>query len=330
MVATYTVKRRKAETASVTLQRQSGQSRKVEDSSEEWHVYVEGVAPDEVDLLVAGSQPGLPVVGVSVKTSPNGQIYPYLLCVKKSVTRDENNARFIRVNIDYDEDELGGGTSTDPNVDPDTIPPSILAKTIVNRSTAWDDIDGQAYIMKNGLPYAVPGVRETGGLQYEYTRYDSTMTNGTMRTRRCAVNSAPVRIGNVLHAARTLKITDVLVDFGVQWDRNPGGAPNIVTTNRVKYVITENNPEVKRLKDDGTTETIYPGWDEMRIESSSQALKVANDFTERAPIVAKYLQGFGTWYLKSNGTPHPPSVQGGTPPQTRYKFQQELDFNSFL
>ena len=329
MALTFDVCRTRAsgtDSAQLQLQNSDGGQFVTRSQTEHYRVTASGISsPDEVEPIDAASATGVPVPGQSVKVNSYGQVYPFMLCRNVSATRLADNAYVFDVEASYEEEYESDAEN--PNQDPEDITPNIITSINEVRETAWVDSsqpNGKPIVLPNGLLYSNPVIRRTGGLQYQWTQYENTFTNAIMKERFLTVNSTAKTIGSVTHEPRTLMVTKIKWDPEVQWNQTPGSSPTIVVTNRITYTIAERDTVTKTIDDAGQFINLRPGWDELRIRTSSLANQLPNVPKSRQQVAGPVFNAYGSAYLKADGTVH--RKQSGIPPQDKFEVQKGIPF----
>ena len=108
---TIDVCRLRESSADLNWETGDGQGRVKLSATHEYQItYGPGYDAHLLSEFEAGDETGMPIVGQSVYNSPDGSlVYPYLLCVNKSVQRDTENARRFTATIEYDDVSGGPG-----------------------------------------------------------------------------------------------------------------------------------------------------------------------------------------------------------------------------
>lgn len=311
---------------------QDGESFEQRSATREFIAIATGYAdPSAVGPADIKAAAGVPIPGVSIYVSEEGLLYPYCLCESVTVRRRTENAFVFDITANYEEPERGGGETSTPPEDPETLAPTVTTQLTEHQITRWDDpVNTTPYNLPNGLLYSSPLVGSVSGLKFEVTQYENSFNAQTMIGRAHVVNNAAKSIDGVSYNTNSLLITDIKWDKNVKWFLDPTDESGpFVLTNRVKYTVEWKEYALDSIDDAGVGTTITCHWGAAAIEASSHHLTNPGDIGSRTLISDKLFQQYGSAYLKSDGTIHDNAQQGGIPPQKFYNSNPDGDF-SFL
>lgn len=335
MSISYEVKRLRGGSADSQLSIQNGERKVVRTLEEQYLIIFDSDTVDQIvpDPASVGLLSGVPQVGGwSYYDAIQGKFYPNFTCRSVSIERDEANPFIYRANVTYSDEsgDQGQGVQSNPVSYAPTITWSLENKSVTtydgykNGGSSRDEL-----ILPTGNLYeGLTPVRDVPVFVAKVDQIESTLSLAALKARYKMVNDATWQ-GFAKHTC----IIDSITYEDAQIPVNTGGGVTYQNAYKVKYTIKCMDHNIKSLDDGGTVNSVGDTWGYSLARVDDWCLYDKNDDGELTPqvIVAnENSQLPSSWYLKSDGTPHPPSKQFGVPPIDQYVVQEEVSFGSFL
>lgn len=281
----------------------------------------------------------IPKVGNTTYESPGGLIYPWWRCTNVSVSRNPSNGLEFSVTATF-VDSTGKEAGISPPDSVKDVEPVITYSFERFEVTAWteDDTapDYEACVLPTGTLFSNPPVKIVGEEIVTYSQYETgfgvpqILGDGTAPGRLFSVNSEQWRVernGASTHPNLVRPRHAIIDEISYEDTTLLLSSGSRVDCQRVTYTIRIRRYKLESLKDDGTTETLRPGWDQPRVLADTRCKSTSGKL-----MVSSNVESWGNQqtYLKTTGEPHPTDKQAGVPPYKLLRLQPQLDFDSFL
>lgn len=282
----------------------------------------------------------LPKAGDTTYESSDGLIHPWWRCTSVSISRNPSNGLEFEATCTFI-DDTGKEAGVQPPTAVNQVDPVIKYSFNRFETTAWTEDnslqDKEQCVLPTGTLFSNPPVKIVGEEIVTYSQYETgfgvtQILGDGLNTpgRLFSVNSEQWQVEKNGSSSypnsvrpRHAMIDDIAYEETTLLLSNGSRVP----CQRVTYTICIRRYQLESLKDDGTTETIRPGWDQPRVLADTRCKSSTGDL-----MVAANIESWGNQqtYLKTTGEPHPKDKQFGIPPYKILRLQPQLDFSSFL